>query len=469
MSMSTLAVEAVPKPLRSVLRLSELRGPISITFACTFGLAIALIDQYYYPKSPIELEAKEVVSSILLVMDLGSAEKFYVSTVFRLMGMIAGIAFGVSIGMVPKLIWPSGLGKDEEWKIMTYRATIFGAVVLMAMLLMKRYPKYSFPFIIFAIKFPTGLLAKTVKDAISKILSDVAALFIAMLSIVVFERINTTALLTESNGKAISGVLRICELAIDSQEDEVEEFNARSEEVHKIVSQAEASISTYFQWRAMTCRSESRKDFSLIVKPLRPLFYEGYSLFWSNKQSYHCAEYKSEILFCDSFELYELHFRAPRDQLVEALRCIRNEFEVFLSKSYFTQEYSEEMLTRVIQTHLWDGIFVSQQFIRGAYMEHRTDCFSTFAQRWNVTHFMRQISVMSLALVEYVRALSMLFIKDEDKKALMGQHLDELAEALEELRSDEMGGLRGSSGIMDSPTNMAYSKAFARGATKGGL
>ena len=481
--------ENVPKSLRDVLRLSELRGPVSITFACTFGLLISLIDEVYYPKAPIELEAKDVVSAILLVMDLGTAEKFYVSTVFRMLGMVGGVAVGVALSLGEELVWDTYKDSrkkwhEDDWKLIVYKACVFAPVVLLCTVSMKAFSKYAYPIVVFAVQIPTGLFAKGIQHAMSKIASAFAALFIAVLAVIVFERINTTALLTEANGKAISGVLRICELAVEMDASKEQEFSEHSEEVHKAVTQAESSITTYFQWRAMTLRDKSKKDFTLLVKPLRPLFYEAYSLYWSNAQSYRAASYRADILFCDDEKDYQTYFRAHRERLQAALGTLRSEFSRFLSRQYFTCEMAEDMLNRVIETELWENIFVAQQSLRSAYMEHRAECFSTFAQRWNVTHFIRQTAVISIALVEYVKALSQLFIKDEDRRAIIARHLEELSDALDELRSSEMGGLRGrsvstlsdSTVSVDSPVNRRSGfpteevlKSFARSATKGGL
>jgi hypothetical protein len=498
--MGDVSGEKVPVSLRKYLRVSELKGPVSITFACTFGLIISLIDQDYYPKSIVELEAKDVVSAILLVMDLGTAEKFYVSTVFKMAGMVGGVALGIGLSMGEELIWTSYKDQRrdwhaEDWKLILYKSCVFAPVLLLCTLMMKRFPKYAYPIVVFAVQVPTGLFARGIQHAVSKIASAIAAVCVAVLAVVVFERINTTALLTETNGQAIGGVLRICELAIDSDHSRSAEFGEHAENVHKTVSQAEASITTYFQWRALTFREQSKKDFSLLVKPLRPLFYEGYSLYWANTQSYKAAEYRADILFCNSETSYETHFKPHRDLLVRAFGNIRLSLGTFLSRQYFTDELTEGLLNELIEEQLWNNVVFAQKGMRSSYMEHRTECFSTFAQRWNVTHFMRQTATIAIALVAYIRAIATLFLKDIDTRSFIEAKLDRLTETLDELRSSEMGGLRNradsaftdSTWSLSSPTGSVFAsmypsiqeappdrseevlRTFARSQTKGGL
>ena len=467
-------------------RLDDFRSPISITFACIVGLSLALMDAYYYPKNPVELEAKEVVASILLVMDSGTAEKFYVSTVFRMLGMIIGISVGVSLSMAEQYIWMSYKDSKEDWheddwKLVVYRCMIVAPVILVCTLLMKRFPKYAFPIVIFAVQVPAGLFGKGVHDAASKVMSGLAALLVATLSIVVFERINTTALLTEANSKAITGVLRICELAIEADSSLSEEFTSHSETVHKSVSQAESSIQTYAQWRSLTLR-ELKKDFSILVKPMRPLYYEAFSLYWSNVQCYRATSYRAEIMFCDSEESFQYHFKPERDRIVESLRTIRAELDTFFSREYFTDEITESTLKRIITPQLWDTLYLSQTVMRKKYIETRGECFTTFAQRWNVTHMMRRLVNMTIALLEYVRALSRLFLKDEDKRTILDRQLDELLDSLDEMRTSELPGVRQRSQSEispESPTRNAFPlstedetaplKTFTRSETKGGL
>jgi hypothetical protein len=475
----------IPKSLREVLRLSELRGPVSITFACTFGLLISLIDQYYYPTSPVQLEAKDVVSAILLVMDLGTTEELYVSMVFRMAGMIGGVALGVGLSMGEQLIWNEykasrKVWHEDDWKLILYKSCVFAPILLTCTNMMKAFSRYAYPIVVFAVQVPTGLFAKGPQHAVTKIASAFAAMLVAVLAVIVFERLNTTALLTEANGRAITGVLRVCELAIEADPAKAEEFTEHSEEVHQTLTQAESSIQTYFQWRSLTLREKSKKDFTLLVRPLRPLFYEAYSLYWSNAQSYKASSFRADILFCDDERDYEKYFKSHRERLLAALGAIKREFSKFLARQYFTADMAEELLQYVIERELWDNLFIAQQSLRASYMEHRTECFETFAQRWNVTHFIRQTAVISLALVGYVKAVAELFIRDEDRRTVISRHLDELMDAMDELRSSEMGGLRGRSySTSDSVTSVGSMrsramsedvlKTFARSETKGGL
>lgn len=470
--------------LLGILKWAELRSTLAITFACTFGLLIALIDELYYPKSPVELEPKDVISAVLLVMDLGNAEKLYLSTMARMLGMISGVFFGVALSLIEESIWISYKDTkkerhEDDWKLILYKASVFAPIVFSCTLLMKRYPKLGFPIVVFAFQVPTGLFARNIRHAASKIMSSLAAAFVSILSIVIFERVNSTAILTEANERAIRGVIGVCEIAIEGDPLKVDEFYNNSETVHKALSQADSSITSYSQWRTYTCR-DTIKDFSILSKPLGPLFYESFSLYWSNAQCYRATAYRAEILFCDSQSLYDQYFKADKIRVLNSLAVIKTQLSKFLSRQYFTDEITQSLLNHLVEQELWGNMYLSLDNMRTTYLDHRADCFSTFSQRWNVTHMLRRMMVIATALTNYVRSVSLLFLRDSSRRAEYDIRMEKLVHAFEDMRTSEVPGIRTrlgsdstsspmsnySSGINNSPIQRDY---FSRQATKGGL
>jgi hypothetical protein len=64
-------------------------------------------------------------------------------------------------------------------------------------------------------------------------------------------------------------------------------------------------------------------------------------------------------------------------------------------------------------------------------------CFSSFLQRCGITDYLRQLSLMTLALVDYLKAFSQIFLKDDDTVARLNGELDRIAEALDAMRKSE--------------------------------
>ena len=432
---------SVPSPLVKVMQWQPLRGPFAITFACVVAMAISLVDQTYFKAGPFRLRAPAVISSILLVMDIGTTEQFYLSTTLRIMGTIAGLSLGLAFSVVEESLVRSYKDpKDQrhpgDWKLIIFRVMVLVPIIFSCTMLMKRYPKYAFPLVIMAVQTPSGLFAANVREAVSVTVSSVFAVLIAVMSIVTFENLSTENHLSENLGKAIEGVLSVVELALKSDRTLVDKFSLFTEQVHKSISTVETAIATYRQWRGLTCRTLKR-DYGILVKPMRPLFYQAYSLYWSNTESYRAEQYSSGIMFCDSKELYDKYFAEYRNQYLEAVEHIRADMAHFYSKTFHTGEEVDSTLERVLEDYMWNGMYLAQEQIRANYMQYRSECFSTFGQRWNVTDFMRHLAMMTLAFVEYFRAMTVIFLRDEDQRAQILRHLDELSDALDQLRKDE--------------------------------
>jgi hypothetical protein len=87
---------------------------------------------------------------------------------------------------------------------------------------------------------------------------------------------------------------------------------------------------------------------------------------------------------------------------------------------------------------MWNGLYQIQETMKSHYLEFRGECYSTFAQRWNMTDYLREFAMISLALVEYLRAITLLFLpSDTDDQPMILMRLDELSEALDVLRREE--------------------------------
>ena len=435
----------VPKPLSkeaiNIFTWKQLRGPVAVTFACMLGMCLALADEYYFKDTPFHLSAAGVMGTTLMLMDMSTSEKFYVQTFFRIVATIGGIGLGMTLAYAESFISQSYKGDqkalhDDDWKLILYRSSTLIPLVFICTLMMKLLPKYSYPFVVFAVQTPAALFAADVKEAVGLGLSALCAVLVAIIAIVTFENFTTDSLLMDTNNRAIQGVLAIAQFALRG--DNSSDFQSNTETVHKSINSAESSITTYSQWRKITCRSVTH-DYGLLIKPMKPLFYQAYSLYWGNVDSFRASEYFSQYLFCDTKEQFVEYFKPLVDGIHKAIDGIREELGEFYSHMYHDDEEVIAMLERIIDMYLWNGLCLIQENLKANYLEYRDECYSTFAQRWNMTDYLREFAMITLALVEYLRAISSLFISSEngDKQAIIFMRLDELSEALDNLRREE--------------------------------
>ena len=416
------------------LRWSDFRGPLSVTVACMIGMAIAMVDERYYPQSPFALRAGTVIGATLMLMDMSSAEKFYLKVFHRTVGTVGGVALGLVYSIIEKEVVKNNQYK-LDWVLIVFRICLLIPTIFFSGVLGKIRPHYSYPLVVFAVQVPGGLFAHSVQDATGIALSSVCAVLVAVFSIVTFDNFNSESVLMTTSNKAIQGVLCIFQLAVEGRGDKSELFTKTSESVHKAINSAESSISTYSDWRSLLCKSVDH-DFNKIVRPLKPLFYQSYTLFWNNTISFNAKDFKAEWLFCNEEICFAKHYKGLVDDVGIAIGGISYELGIFFSTSYHRPENIELMFDTIIESYCWHGLVAIQRDLRAEYAQHRKATHTSFSQRWNMANYLRQFGLMTVALFEYIRSLTILF-DDNDKKTKILLEIDRLSDAIDDMRKND--------------------------------
>jgi hypothetical protein len=412
-----------------------MRGPISVTFACLVGIVITQLCGYHGIPENLPLDSAAVVSTTLIIMEMGTSEKFYMKTTYRVIGVGAGICIGIVYAILEQKAKDSW-GMDEKWMKILFRVALLAPTIFAATVSMKKFPTYAPGLSVMAIHIPIAMLAKTMHKAIGIAMALMMAVIIAIITLIIFERLTSESMLLDTNRNCIHGVLSVVQLGITSDPMNSEKFTKHTNEVHKTVSSAESAMETYMKWRSMTCR-EPRHDFKALLKPIRALFYQGYALYWTNVSSFHADQYKANILFCDSEQLYDKHFRNQVEELVHIFEGIKDTLGNIFSHSGNSKGVPiTELVDHVIINGLWNGICRLQESLKRTYFQHRKDCFSTVRQRWNVLDYLRQLAMITLAFVEFSKTLVNVFETPKRRPRLLNL-LDEISEGLDRLRKEE--------------------------------
>lgn len=472
----------VGPPFYSALDWHGLQGPVSVTVAVFFGTALALIDASFFDFSPFEIEAPSVIASILLIMDKGTSESFYLAVFYRTLATVAGSSVGMllclieeQIAITYKDVSKRALIHDEDWKIIVFRVCLLAPLILTCAMLVKRYRSIGYPLVVFTVKMSAGLFAKSIRASISSTISGVVAVGVAVLSVVVFDNISTEAAVQKSHKKAMDGVLSVIELALEANPEFTNEFELCTDQVHKSITALEATVAVNERWCQVTCRAPPPNQ-AILIQPLRPLFYEAFSLYWSNVQSYKAdAASGASILFCNNSDAFGNYYRPLLTNLLLAVNGIKLELKEFFHKSYHARQDTQAMLERIIEDHLWNGLFLAQQHMRATYSEYKDECFASFSQRCNITDFLRHVSMITLALVEYLRAIAVIHLREGSPFMIqVSGHLNQLSEALDGMRkSEHVTELRQRISSQDDvfvyQVQAPVNRSIIRAATKGGL
>jgi ribosome-associated toxin RatA of RatAB toxin-antitoxin module len=422
----------------------ELKAPLSVTFACIVAMLTSTLIDYFKPGLEYKIKTAAVLGTTLLIMgEMGTSEKFYLKSTLR----VAGVLMGVSVGLLYALLEDMLLrhleitpGKEAEnpngWVMIVFRVGLMAPTIFVCCLLMRMFGKYSYAINVLAIHVPAALLAPTTAASIGIGMAAGIAVVSAVLALVLFDKFTTESLLMETNKSCITGVLSVFQLAVSGDPDNLDQFLEHTDAIHKSISSAESAHDTYVQWRQWTCR-HVKHDFKALVKPTRPLFYQAYSLYWGNVAAYHATEYRAVILFCNDAESFEKHFKSLVDEMIVSIDKIKEGFSrLYSDPSALNEEAMDLLFDEVITNWLWHGLLRAQEDMKRLYMKNRKTLFSTFGQRWNMTDYLRQIAMMTLALVDYMRAIVTVFQKPA-RQIRLNKLLDEVSDGLDELRREE--------------------------------
>jgi len=425
---------------REVFTWKQIRGPLSVTFACLCGLAATQVMWYYDVPKAMKIKTAAVLSTIILIMEMGTSEKMYIKSTFRVIGVMIGICIGIVFALIESTvqkylgIQSLGNGTDNEWIILLFRVLVLGPSIFIVCILMKLKPTFAYGLNVAAINIPAAMLAKTIWQSLGVFVGVMMAAFLCVASLVIFEKFTTESYQMDTNRVCIHGVLSVFQLALTSDRSNGEKFSKHADQVHKSISAAETAQDTYAQWRRYTCRDVTH-DFKALVKPTRPLFYKAYSLYWGNVSAFHADQYRAEWLFCDTAEKYEQLFRAYVDDLVRLIEEIKDDLGLLYSKPNMPQVEKDAIFDRIIVYRLSGRIVPIQEQMKQTYIANRKTCFSSYGQRWNMLDYLRQVGMISMALVEYMIALVKVFQTGESKERFM-KTLDDLEIALDTLRKE---------------------------------
>jgi hypothetical protein len=123
------------------------------------------------------------------------------------------------------------------------------------------------------------------------------------------------------------------------------------------------------------------------------------------------------------------------DDLVRLIEEIKDDLGLLYSKPNMPQVEKDAIFDRIIVYRLSGRIVPIQEQMKQTYIANRKTCFSTYGQRWNMLDYLRQVGMISMALVEYMIALVKVFQTGESKERFM-KTLDDLEIALDTLRKE---------------------------------
>ena len=508
------------------LKRKDVRGPISVTVACVVGMVLSMVDERYFPNSPFELKAGAVIGTTIMVMDMGSSEKFYLKIFFRLVGTVLGIALGLCFGALEMRVRsplsdPKHPGADD-WNLVIFRIALLVPTVFLAGLLGKIRPVYAYPLVTFAVQVPQGMFAHSFKNALGVALSSMCAVLVAVFSILIFENLNSDSILMRTNWNAIDGVLQVMEIALTSGHTHTSEASGDTKHIHASEASVDTGGYTLGQTTGQTgelvavlrhgvsgveamlhsakrtsedgavnTRESQHSRFARVSESVHRSIISSESsmktsrewrelwnlrverdfskivikpLFYLSYSLFSCMG-ASECLWCDNAQVYTQYYAEHVEDIPIAISGIRHVLAKFFSKRFHQPVHLEGFFNTIIESCFNNGLYSILENLSKTYFANRQVTHKNFSQRWNMSNFLRQFALINLALVEYLQSLLLLVETSEWDKADIKLKLERLSDAFDVLRNAEDKGTLVSPETSPRPLVVQYTPTDAFGFT----
>jgi len=404
-----------------------LKDPLAICTAVLIGALIAILSNTFDRTKTLNLVW--VVTTVLLIMSFGSAEKILVHAVLRIIGTVVGVGIGALLAFGHGEMVNEGASVTALY---SYQIALQIVVVFLTATCVKLFPKLYDVFIVVALTIAILLFSPDLTYTKSRTLSVLLATGAALLCTLVFHYTMAEETLFREHRQAAENLMLLTRLAVSSEYTEKHEFDMSAHHIRASLRSIKTTWLAYVQWHRLT-RREVPYDFAALSDSLRPLYYEVFSLYWSHTET-NLRPRDARRLYCDTQGDFELLFRPLlRGILGGIATCAASLRSILNPKAVSFLERKEE-LEKLLSVMAIEFL-LNLTLMNVRYTDNRLLCFSTRSQRWNMCEFMMTMSCVLMELVEYFQCIVALFSKeDADEYQRLTLKLTRLKEKLNGLR-----------------------------------
>jgi hypothetical protein len=406
-----------------------LKDPTAISTAVLGAVLIAILSNSFDPTDTFNLVW--IVTTILLIMIYGSAERIMFEAVFRMVGTIIGVGIGALLAFGEGEMVKNGAQPVAQY---SYELSLEVFVVFLVAVTTKLFPMLG------DLPFFTGLtvailiFSPDLRISYQRTLSVLLAVAAAFICTVLFHFTMADELLFHEHRVVASNVLRLTELAISFPADAKREFDSITFTIRKALNSADVAWRAYAKWRQLTLRKPPY-DFAFLTEALRPLYYESFSLFWSHTET-TLRPSDSRILYCDTEEDYATLFHPLVHNIMQGIRDFRRSLDVVIQPTSVTHDQRANEIHSLV--NLIGGTFhLNLELLNARYAENRLACFSSRSQRWCMCDYMLSLACVLMEMVEYLKRVISLFAdEDVSRYGEFQTRLTQLKESLNTLKHE---------------------------------
>ena len=426
----------------------KMRKPFAAALGVTIGGICALVAAQ---RNLVVIDPSSVVFVTVLLVDMSSAEAFYITATFRVLGTLIGLVAGACVSFISNAIVSSG---ESGWGLYAFQLACIAVFVFVAFSIEVNYPKYAYVSVIF-VYTASALVYSGTSNAVT--LATIAAVIggciIATSVMWVFNYESAEVTLLKNHQSLVTQILDMVKWYVRANPRYREDFFRILDDTRNSFDTNADWIANYLRWMRWM-RRKPEFDFVALTKALRPLYNQTAAFFWalcrdkligSSAEEYLDARY----LYCLTPDQYFDFFHGFVTELVEAVESMQNKLgrifrqhpnqllgrikniksKVFHEK---TKRSDDEEVDPALILHLVlrdDVVLILRSIIRmkHRYGSHKTIVHPNFPQQWFFSDYTYQITLILFDLLEYLRTAIDTVVSDTDKRQRLQAFLRALA------------------------------------------
>ena len=440
---------------------SKIKKPFAATLGIVIATVCVLTASYY---EVVSVDPGNLAFMTVLLVDLGSAETFYVTAFFRTVGVLLGLGVGAGVSFISNALKASEVSYVE---INAFRVSMLAVVIFIPLMVDVTYPKYSYASIMFVYTV-TSLIFSGLSNAttIATIVALVGGIVIAFIIMLIFGYESAEALLLVDHQKLITKVCLMMRISVRANPTFREEYFKTLDETKQSFSTNIDSINNYERWMRWT-RRRPPFDFVLLTQSLRPLYHQTASLFWSlcrDRLISAGAATDPIHLYCSSSDLYFDHYHQFVVAIVKSIDDMeKNLSQIFQthprhilrkilkrgatmatmrrssisSESHRASDGPDHVLNRILHENIEQEFLHNWIAMKAKFYEQKSVSHTDFSQRWLMSDYLYQLLVVLVELLDYLGVVADTVVRNDDvRRRAIHRRLRKLLITIEALTRD---------------------------------
>ena len=429
------------------MKVAKIRKPLAAAIGVTIGGVCALL---VTQAGVVTLDPSSIVFVTVLLVDITSAEAFYITAAFRILGTLIGLAGGAIVSFASNAIVAQAGGKG--WEVYSFQLACVAIFVFSAFYVDFNYPKYGYFSIIFVFT-STALVFSGTSNAvtIATVAAVIGGCIIATTVMWIFSYESAEATLLRRHQTLLCQIIDMVKWSVRANPRYREDYLQILDETKTAFDTNADYIANYNRWMKWTCR-KPLFDFIALTSALRPLYNQTAAFFWAVCRervvgSVANQHLDARYLFCLTTEHYFEFFHHFVTEMVEALDSMQGKVAKIFSqhphellgklarvKSMVLgadHDQDEKQKATVDAVDIFKSIMKDDMVkalksivrMKYRYGASKASIHPTFPQQWLFSDYIYQITLVLVDLLEYLKVALDTAVPDMEARAMLHRKL----------------------------------------------